>query len=204
MADKKGSLKKDVLEEYRQKRDFARTPEPKPRRPAAKADAPIFVIHKHDASKLHYDFRLEVDGVLMSWVIPRGPSMNPSIKRLAIPVEDHPLEYAGFEGVIPEGEYGAGSVMVWDAGTYRNLKVYHDHEQPISEGARTGDINIWLNGQKVKGGFALIHIKSRTPGEAWLLVKMRDGEASDTEPVMRHTRSALTGRTLAEIREGKE
>ncbi len=193
--------KKDSLEEYRQKRDFAHTPEPKPRETAAKADKPIFVIHKHDASKLHYDFRLEVDGVLKSWVIPRGPSMNPRVKRLAIPVEDHPLEYAGFEGTIPEGQYGAGAVMVWDAGTYRNLKVYHDHEQPISEGARVGDINVWLNGQKVKGGFALVHIKSRTPGEAWLFIKMRDSEASDTEPVMRKTRSVLTGRTLAEIRE---
>ncbi len=196
--------KTDLLEEYRQKRDFKRTPEPKPGKQAAKPEEPIFVIHKHDASKLHYDFRIEVEGVLKSWVIPRGPSMNPRVKRLAIPVEDHPLEYAGFEGMIPEGEYGAGSVMVWDAGTYRNLKVYHDHEQPVSEGARVGDINIWLNGRKLKGGFALVHIKSRTPGEAWLLVKMRDSEASDDEPVMRHARSVLTGRTLSEIREGKK
>src|SRR5258705_8902764 len=137
------------LEAYRKKRDFAATPEPPGHvRRAGRRLRPIFVVQKHDASRLHYDFRLEINGVLTSWAVPKGPSMNPADKRLAVMTEDHPLEYADFEGVIPEGQYGAGTVMVWDKGTYEL-----EADIPPDEQLTRGKIDVALQGEKLRGGF---------------------------------------------------
>lgn len=187
------------LEAYRQKRDFRRTTEPKESKPASKK--PIFVVQKHDASTLHYDFRLEIDGVLKSWAVPKGPSLHTKDSRLALPTEDHPIEYANFEGTIPEGEYGAGTVMIWDKGTYRNLRADKEDESltmPASYDA--GKIEVWLEGEKLKGGFALIRTGAGDDVR-WLLIKMDDDQAdgrhnlTDTEP-----ESVESGRSLQEIK----
>ena len=140
----------DTLDDYRGKRDFSRTPEPPGERVDAR-DCPIFVIQKHDATTLHYDFRLEADGVLKSWAVPKGPSTDPKEKRLAVPTEDHPLGYASFEGVIPEGSYGAGTVMVWDRGTYRNLTRKGGQEVAVTEALGRGHVSVWLEGEKIRG-----------------------------------------------------
>ena len=185
----------DHLETYRKKRDFRRTTEPKGggRRRSTKG-GPRFVIQKHDASRLHYDFRLEVGGVMKSWAVPKGPSTNPKDKRLAVPTEDHPIEYNQFEGTIPAGEYGAGTVLVWDEGTYRNLS-----DTPIQEGLEKGHITVWLDGKKLKGGYALTRIR-RGKSDAWLLVKMDDEEADPKrDPVRDEPASVRSGRTIEEI-----
>lgn len=189
--------KKKSLEEYRKKRDFRLTAEPSggAKRSGRK---PIFVIQKHDASHLHYDLRLEVNGVLRSWAVPKGPSTDPADKRLAVETEDHPLDYAGFEGTIPEGQYGAGTVMIWDKGTYRNLKIKDNIEVPVERCLDDGHVTVWLNGKKLKGGYALSRF--RKENRQWLLVKMRDEEAqpgldiASSEP-----RSVLSGKTIEEI-----
>lgn len=196
----------DKLKQYQEKRDFRRTSEPS----AGEIDfdwaeaRPIFVIQKHDASTLHYDFRLEVEGVLKSWAVPKGPSTDPSTKRLAIPTEDHPLAYADFEGVIPEGAYGAGTVLVWDRGSYRNLKEGEEEgrtPKSVAQQIEDGHVTIWLEGQKLSGGYALI----RTGGgddARWLLIKMSDEEAdARRNPTSTEPRSVKSGRTLDEIRE---
>jgi len=192
---------KDSLRTYREKRDFRRTKEPEGGRRGA-SDKPIFVIQKHDASNLHYDFRLEVDGVLKSWAVPKGPSTDPSEKRLALPTEDHPLEYADFEGVIPEGEYGAGPVMVWDTGTYRNLRAEKEEDGlSMPEAYDEGKIEVWLNGEKIKGGHALVRT-GQGQDERWLLIKMDDDEAdARRNPTSTEPKSVLSGRTLEEIAE---
>jgi DNA ligase D-like protein (predicted 3'-phosphoesterase) len=153
------------LKEYRKKRDFQRTPEPEGKAGKTSGNR-IFVIHKHDATRLHYDFRLEVDGVLVSWAVPKGPSTDPRETRLAIPTEDHPLEYADFEGVIPEGEYGGGTVLIWDRGSYRNLREKEgDDSLSMAESIEDGKVEVWLEGEKIQGGFALIRTGSgRNPG----------------------------------------
>ena len=155
-----------------------------------------FVIQRHDASQEHYDFRLEVDGVLKSWAVPKGPSTDPDDKRLAVEVDDHELDYADFEGVIPEGEYGAGTVMVWDRGSYRNLADNHS----MAEGLEKGLVEVWLDGEKIAGGYALKRIQKGDKPQ-WLLIKMRD-EAADARrnPVSTETRSVKSGRTLDEVR----
>jgi len=190
---------KSSLRDYRGKRDFRRTSEPRGSK-RARSRRPIFVIQKHDASHLHYDFRLEADGVLKSWAIPKGPSTDPRVKRLAVPTEDHPLDYAGFEGVIPKGEYGGGTVLVWDTGPYTNLKTDTDgNEVSISESMRSGHVVVSLDGKKLKGGYALVRTGS-SDSRRWLLVKMRDdGADARRNPVSTQPRSVLTGRTLAEI-----
>ena len=194
----------DPLKEYMEKRDFSRTPEPEGRE-SEEVDSgrePIFVIQKHNASNLHYDFRLEVDGTLKSWAVPKGPSTDPSEKRLAMPTEDHPLEYAEFEGVIPEDEYGGGTVLVWDAGPYRNLKT-NDEGDPVSlsEQISDGHLTVWLQGEKLTGGYAL----TRTGEERWILVKMDDEEAdARRNPVSTEPSSVLTGRSLEEVEEDWE
>ena len=189
------------LEEYRRKRKFNETPEPAGRA-RRRGRGRIFVVQKHDASRLHYDFRLAIDGVLVSWAVPKGPSMNPAEKRLAVRTEDHPLEYADFEGVIPEGQYGAGTVMVWDNGTYEPK----DRTAPEEQLAR-GKIDVVLHGEKLRGGFTLIQTGNHSAGprdrKRWLLIKQRDERADPTWDIEspKLDRSVLTGRTLKEIEE---
>jgi bifunctional non-homologous end joining protein LigD len=191
------------LEEYRSKRNFAETPEPTGRIRRANRTR-IFVVQKHAAGRLHYDFRLAIKGLLVSWAVPKGPSMNPTEKRLAIRTEDHPLEYADFEGVIPEGQYGAGTVMVWDKGRYEP-----EEDIPADKQLSRGTIDMVLHGEKLRGGFTLIH---RGQGSAdprrrnrWLLVKHRDEytDASWDIESPELDRSVLTGRTFKEIEEGR-
>jgi len=190
------------LQEYLEKRRFGRTPEPAGEGGVAAA-GPIFVVQKHDASHLHYDFRLEVDGVLKSWAIPKGPATDPGQKRLAVPTEDHPLEYAGFEGVIPQGEYGGGTVMVWDTGKFRNLTEKKGVPIPLAQAVAHGHVKVWLEGRKLRGGYALTRFKTGKE-EAWLLVKMDDELADPSrDPLVSEPQSVLSGRTLEEIaREG--
>jgi DNA ligase D-like protein (predicted 3'-phosphoesterase) len=160
-----------------------------------------FVIHKHDASRLHYDFRLEVDGVLKSWAVPKGPSTDPREKRLAIQVEDHRLDYGDFEGVIGEG-YGKGTVLIWDAGSYRNL----DDDQSMAEAIDAGHIRVWLDGEKLTGGYTLQRTRRGSDrsgdGAQWLLIKRRDQEAdARRNPESTQPDSVKTGRTMKQIAE---
>lgn len=191
----------DPLSEYRAKRDFASTPEPDGGLERL-ADEPIYVIQKHDASRLHYDLRLAVDGVLVSWAVPKGPSLDPSVKRLAVMTEDHPLEYAGFEGVIPAGEYGGGTVLVWDAGFYRNLMAEKGDEWTMRRCLEEGHVEVRLEGRKLHGDFALI--KTRRGRRDWLLIKMKGAGADPGRDVVAdEPDSVLTGRSLEDIaREG--
>jgi DNA ligase D-like protein (predicted 3'-phosphoesterase) len=200
-----GDMSKANLEKYKQKRDFRKTTEPS----GDEVDfdwadkRPIFVIQKHDASNLHYDFRIEVDGVLKSWAVPKGPSTDPSVKRMAIPTEDHPLGYADFEGVIPEDEYGGGTVMVWDRGAYQNLKEEKDGDsaKSVAQQLKDGHATIWLEGEKLSGGYALIRTEMGED-ERWLMIKMADDEAdARRNPTSTEPDSVKTGRTLEEIRD---
>jgi DNA ligase D-like protein (predicted 3'-phosphoesterase) len=186
------------LKDYQAKRDFSRTPEPSGT-DGTSSRPPIFVIQKHAASHLHYDFRLEVDGVLKSWAIPKGPSTDPKDKRLAVPTEDHPLEYADFEGVIPAGEYGGGTVLVWDTGPYRNLTEKKGEGLTMGAALAHGHVKIWLEGKKLHGGYALTRFRTGKD-ESWLLVKA-DDEAADARrnPVATEPQSVLSGRTIEEI-----
>jgi DNA ligase D-like protein (predicted 3'-phosphoesterase) len=187
-----------ALRTYQKKRDFSRTPEPKGGT-SGRVGRPRFVVQKHRATTLHYDFRLQVGSVMKSWSVPKGPSLDPKVKRLAIKTEDHPLEYQSFEGVIPEGEYGAGTVIVWDAGTYRNITERDARPVPLERGLRDGHIAVWLNGKKLRGGFALTRLR-RAKQEQWLLVKMQDAEAAPGRDITRtEPRSVRSGRTLEEV-----
>lgn len=188
------------LDNYFSKRDFSKTPEPQGNS-RTHGESPIFVIQKHDATSLHYDFRLEVGGVLKSWAVPKGPATDPAKRRLAIPTEDHPLDYADFEGMIPEGEYGAGPMIVWDAGTYRNLKSEKtDNPQTMEEAIQAGKVEIWLQGKKLKGGYALIRT-GQGDDARWLLIKMNDEEAdARRNPTSTEPKSVLSGRTLEDMR----
>ena len=176
------------LREYKRKRDFATTPEPQGGK--RKGVERLFVVQKHRATALHYDFRLEAGGVLVSWAVPKGPSLDPMDKRLAMAVEDHPLDYARFEGVIPEGEYGGGTVMVWDIGTYRLEDV-----ETFDEALRKGRIVFTLNGKKLKGSWTLVRTGDRT----WLLMKRKDRSAAAVDIATAKPRSVLTRRLLATI-----
>jgi bifunctional non-homologous end joining protein LigD len=181
-----------ALEDYRAKRDFRKTPEPAAG-PAEAHRRPIFVVQEHHASRLHYDFRLEADGVLKSWAVPKGPSLDPAEKRLAVRVEDHPLGYADFEGTIPAGQYGAGTVTVWDHGTYENLSP----ARTLTEGIAEGRLEFTLHGERLHGRFALVRMKGRGRGkENWLLIKGRDefaqsGGAEKAPPRAKSTRARL-------------
>ena len=196
---------KEKLAAYESKRDFTRSLEPRDTEIAFDwaERRPIFVIQKHQASTLHYDFRLEVEGVLKSWAVPKGPSTDPGVRRLAMPTEDHPLAYADFEGVIPEGEYGGGTMIVWDRGSYRNLQADKEGQEArsLSQQIDDGHVEVWLDGDKLSGGYALI----RTGGGGrprWLLVKMKDdGADARRNPTSTEPGSVKTGRTLEEVRE---
>lgn len=193
----------DKLETYRSKRDFRKTPEPRGSTSGSSAGAPRFVIHEHDASSHHFDLRLEIGGALASWAVPKGPSTDPGDKRLAVRTEDHPLEYADFEGVIPEDEYGAGTVVVWDAGTFGNLKTDDDdREIPLEECLDDGHVVVWLEGKKLRGGYSLVHAKPGGDENAWLLVK-KDDDAADArrKPVKTEPESVISGRTIDEVAE---
>lgn len=202
------------LQAYERKRRFDTTTEPRGssrgtrKRSARKKSAtkrtrkrhPIFVIQLHDASTEHFDFRLEADGVLKSWAVPKGPSTNPKEKRLAVPTEDHPLDYADYEGVIPKGEYGAGTVLVWDTGPYRNLTTHDGKEVPVATAVDRGHVVVSLDGEKLHGAWALTRTR-RGNNESWLLVKEK-GEGADSrrKPTATQRRSVISGRTLARIR----
>src|SRR5215207_5260119 len=160
------------LAEYRKKRNFERTPEPGPSDRVPKHKRPIFVIQEHHASKLHFDFRLEFDGVLKSWAVPREPSLDPADKRLAVQVEDHPIPYANFEGTIPRGQYGAGVVHIWDRGTFEPAPGSGD----FGAGLEIGKVEFVLHGDKLRGRFTLVRMKGRGD-ENWLLIKGRDQSA---------------------------
>ena len=177
------------LAEYNRKRRFDATPEPAGKVRKTKKMALEFVIQKHRASRLHYDFRLEHDGVMLSWAVPKGPSLDPSIKRLAMETEDHPIEYNQFEGVIPEGEYGAGTVMIWDRGTWE------PEVEDVDRAFEKGDLKFTLQGQKLTGSWVLV----RTRPRQWLLIKHRDPSASSLDITAEEPRSVVSRRTLASI-----
>lgn len=197
----------EALSRYRAKRSFDSTPEPSGDEshgpPVAGEDAhPRFVVQKHDARRLHYDFRLEAGGVLVSWAVPKGPSYDPKTKRLAVHVEDHPLDYEDFEGVIPQAQYGAGTVIVWDRGTYRNLTYKRGKQVPVDEAVRSGHVSIWLDGTKLKGGWSLTRTGSRGEGDNWLLIKRADEHADPEKDVAaEEPLSVKSGRGLTETAE---
>src|SRR5947199_1312561 len=167
-----------ALEKYKAKRHFGVTPEPKAKVERSKT-GPIFVIQEHHASRLHWDFRLEAQGVLKSWAVPKEPVMDPAIKRLAVQVEDHPLEYAKFHGDIPEGQYGAGHVEIWDKGTYENLMEKKAQPLKMPEAIDAGHVEVELHGRKLRGGFALIRTHMGKGKENWLLIKKKDEFAKE-------------------------
>jgi bifunctional non-homologous end joining protein LigD len=183
------------LKEYDRKRSFDKTPEPPPREHSTPAGN-YFCVQRHDATRLHYDFRLEVAGTLKSWAVPKGPSLEPLAKHLAMHVEDHPLDYGGFEGNIPKGEYGGGSVMLWDRGSYELLG-----DAPAVTQIERGDFKFRLHGEKLRGEFALVLMRGRGKGNEWLLIKKKDADAQPGWNIEDHSRSVLTGRTQQEIAE---
>lgn len=184
---------------YKKKRNFSDTPEPEGKEKSS-GKGLRFVIQKHDASHLHYDFRLEMKGVLKSWAIPKGPSLNPTDKRLAMMVEDHPYDYRTFEGIIPEGNYGGGTVIVWDEGFYEPMNAgemnREEQEKLLLKQLYAGDLKIHMKGKKIKGNYALFRLKKDQ--KSWLLVK-KDDEYASEEEVIRQNKSVKSGKTLAQI-----
>jgi len=183
------------LDRYLAKRDFALTTEPTGG--TSSGPGPRFVVQKHDATRLHYDVRLEVGGVLVSWAVPKGPSFDPAEKRLAVMTEDHPMDYAGFEGYIPHGQYGGGPVIVWDAGIYHNLTPgRRGGIRPMEDGLERGHVKVWLEGEKLQGAWAL----TRTDGKQWLMVKVKDAAADPGyDPVTSDPRSILSDRLVEDV-----
>jgi bifunctional non-homologous end joining protein LigD len=184
------------LREYRRKRHLGATPEPsRGKNPVRRGKGLVYVIHKHRASQLHYDFRLEWKGVLLSWAVPKGPSLDPSVKRMATATEDHPLEYAKFEGIIPEKEYGGGIVMVWDQGTWV------PESEDVDAAFKKGDLKFVLKGKKLKGSWVLVRTRPRGTGKkpSWLLIKHRDRHAEGEDILQTKPRSIITKRLLVEI-----
>jgi len=198
---KEARAPKQLLKTYQRKRDFAKTAEPSGAERAAELGN-SFVVQKHAASHLHYDFRLEMDGVLKSWAVAKGPSVDPAVKRLAVQVEDHPLAYGGFEGTIPKGQYGGGTVMLWDRGTWEPT------ESDPHEAYRSGRLKFRLKGEKMKGLWALVRMKPR-PGDRtpnWLLIKDKDDKARPGVPdkLLEEDRSVKTRREMDEIAAGDD
>src|ERR1700682_937399 len=196
-------MAKNNLTEYSAKRTFAATPEPAPALPGAGSGPLLFVVQQHAARQLHYDFRLECEGVLKSWAVPKGPALDPGEKRLAVHVEDHPYDYASFEGVIPPGQYGAGEVIVWDCGVYSpdegGETWFHDRGAAggqVMEGLEKGKLSILLRGEKLKGSFALVRTKDK---KQWLLIKHKDRFAAATD-VTAQNRSVLSELAVAELK----
>ena len=189
--------------DYDRTRDFSKTPEPRARKGSKKEGRwPLFVIQQHAATSMHWDLRLEADGTLKSWAVPRGPSTDPRDKRLAMPTEDHPLEYVDFEGFIPMDEYGGGPMIIWDRGVYENRSVdKRGKEISVSEGIELGSVKVYLHGQKISGGYALVRTGSKAGERArWLLVKERDSEASARrKPTRTQMKSVVSGRTLRQV-----
>ena len=183
-----------ALEEYHRKRRFGVTSEPRGGARIKRRTRKLrFVVQKHRATRLHYDFRLEWDGVLLSWAVPKGPSLDPTVKRLAVAVEDHPLEYATFEGVIPAGEYGGGTVMVWDQGTYV------PDEPDVGKSLAKGEIKFALAGKKLRGSWVLVRTRGYGGNRSWLLIKHRDAAAATIDIATTAPRSVVSNRLLAKI-----
>jgi len=186
-----------ALEDYKKKRRFGISPEPSGKSSGEKSQQPnfVYVVQKHRATQLHYDFRLEWNGTLLSWAVSKGPSLDPAVKRLAMQVEDHPVEYASFEGVIPEGEYGGGTVMVWDNGTWE------PEVEDVDAAIQKGDLKFTLHGKKLEGSWVLVrtHGYGRSSGKSWLLIKHRDQYASTGDVTTEEPRSISSKRLLADI-----
>ena len=193
------------LREYKRKRDFTKTAEPAGGAAPERNGALAFVIQKHAASHLHYDLRLELDGVMKSWAVPKGPSLDPTVKRLAMQVEDHPIEYNAFEGTIPKGEYGGGTVMLWDRGTYSYGGGDPDPVEGLRRGYQKGDFKFVLQGKRLHGSWVLVRTRRDERGKAqWLLIKHRDEFAAEGSDVTaEHQTSVTTRRTMEEIAGGK-
>src|SRR5205809_3509380 len=195
-------MAKSSLTEYSAKRTFTATPEPPADVRTASGGPLLFVVQQHSARRLHYDFRLECDGVLKSWAVPRGPALDPNEKRLAVQVEDHPYDYASFEGVIPPGQYGAGEVIVWDCGVYspdEGATWFHDRgqaEREVREGLDKGKLSVLLRGEKLKGSFALVRTKD---AKQWLLLKHKDRFAAAID-VTAQNRSVLSGVAVEDLK----
>ena len=194
-----------VAKKYEEKRDFSRTPEPPPGQQQGGSGPLIFTVQKHSARRLHYDFRLEVDGVLKSWAVPAGPSADSRVRRLAVMVEDHPLDYAPFEGVIPAGEYGGGQVIVWDRGTYspdEGGELFFDDRERAQEQMRNGldqgKISVFLRGQKLKGSWTLV----KTKRGDWLLIKHRDEYAQSEHDILDDGNSVISGLSIEDLKAG--
>lgn len=186
-----------ALDRYRDRRDFRRTSEPRGRIGDSRGDRRRFVIQEHAASSRHFDFRLEAGGTLKSWAVPKGPSTDPGTKRLATGTEDHPIEYLDFEGAIPDDEYGAGSVIVWDAGTYGHLTERDGEEIAVEDAIDGGHVTVWLEGRKLRGGYALTRFRG---AHDWLLVKMHDERAdARRNPTSTQPESVLSGRTVEQV-----
>ena len=202
MALKGKRAAKGLLGEYSAKRSFTATPEPAAELPSARHGPLLFVVQQHSATRLHYDFRLECDGVLKSWAVPKGPSLDVRDKRLAVPTEDHPFEYASFEGVIPPGQYGAGEVIVWDCGVYSPdeaapwVEERAEAERQVRDGLEKGKLSVLLRGEKLKGSFALVRTSD---GKSWLLIKHRDRYAVQ-EDVIARDRSVLSGLAVDDLK----
>ena len=203
VAGAKGAPRKTSaapLAAYNAKRDFTRTKEPTGTVARAKATALRFVIQKHAASHLHFDFRLEMDGVMKSWAVPKGPSLDPSVKRLAMEVEDHPISYNSFEGIIPQGEYGGGTVMLWDRGTYE-AEDGGDIES-LRDGYDRGDLKVFLRGRRLKGAWVLVRMKR--PGRPqWLLIKHKDDYADSDRDIVEEVKTSVSSRRTMESIAGR-
>jgi bifunctional non-homologous end joining protein LigD len=195
----KRSASGEALGVYNRKRDFTRTREPKG---ARRASGPVleYVIQKHEATRLHYDLRLELDGVMKSWAVPKGPSLDPSVKRLAVEVEDHPMDYNRFEGTIPKGEYGGGTVMIWDRGSYQPYGESDDPVAGIRAGLKRGELKFTLKGVRLKGSWVLVRTRRQGAKNQWLLIKYQDRYArSGSEATERFLKSVASKRSMAQI-----